>query len=48
MSRIITGKLRLDVRPVELSSLIEAAADGVRPAAEARSVRLQVLLNQTI
>ncbi|MCP9495855.1 MAG: PAS domain-containing protein [Pyrinomonadaceae bacterium MAG19_C2-C3] len=45
VSRIITGKLRLDVRPVELSSVIEAAADSVRPAAEAKSVRLQILLD---
>lgn len=45
IGRIITGKLRLEVRPVELSSVIEAAADAVRPAAEAKNIRLQVLLD---
>lgn len=45
VSSIITGKLRLDVRAVELSSVIEAAADAVRPAAEAKHIKLQVLID---
>ncbi len=45
VSRIITGKLRLDVSPVELSMVIEAAVDVVRPAAEARNIRLRMLLD---
>ncbi|HZH91423.1 MAG TPA: ATP-binding protein, partial [Pyrinomonadaceae bacterium] len=45
VSRIIRGKLRLDVRPVELAPVIEAAVDSVRPAAEARGIRLQVVLD---
>src|SRR5215207_5504654 len=36
VSRVITGKLRLDVRPVNLAAVVEAAAAGVRPAAEAK------------
>lgn len=40
ISRIITGKLRLDVRPVKLAPMIEAVVDGVRPAAEARKIHL--------
>jgi CheY-like chemotaxis protein/nitrogen-specific signal transduction histidine kinase len=36
ISRIITGKLRLEFRAVELRSVIEGALDAVRPAAEAR------------
>ena len=44
VSRVITGKLRLDVGPVELASVIEAAVESVRPAAEARGVRLDVRL----
>ncbi|HYY43383.1 MAG TPA: PAS domain S-box protein, partial [Pyrinomonadaceae bacterium] len=35
VSRIITGKLRLDVRPVALAPIIAAAAEAVRPAADA-------------
>ena len=45
VSRIITGKLRLDVRAVELSNVITAAVDAVRPAAEAKSIRLQTLID---
>ncbi len=40
VSRIITGKLRLDVRPVDLVAVIEAAIDSVRPAAQAKAIRL--------
>ena len=40
VSRIVSGKLHLDVRPVELSSVIEAAITVVRPAADAKSIRL--------
>ena len=45
VSRIVTGKLRLDVRPVALDEVIRAAADAVRPAADAKNIRLQVLLD---
>jgi signal transduction histidine kinase/DNA-binding response OmpR family regulator len=41
VSRIITGKLMLDFRPVELASIIEASVDTVRPMAEAKSIRVQ-------
>jgi PAS domain S-box-containing protein len=45
VSRIITGKLRLDVRPSELIPVIESALDTVRPAAEAKEIQLQVELD---
>jgi PAS domain S-box-containing protein len=45
VSRIIRGKLRLNVRPAELVPVIEAAVDSVRPAAEAKGIRLQVVLD---
>ncbi len=45
VSRIITGKLRLDLRPVELASVIQAAVETVRPTADARNVRLQIILD---
>jgi len=45
VSRIITGKLRLDVRAVDLPGVIAAAVDASRPAAEAKSIRLQTLLD---
>jgi len=45
ISRIIAGKLRLDVRAVNLASIIEAAVDAARPTAEAKGVRLQMLID---
>jgi len=48
ISRIITGKLRLDVRPVELAPTIEAVVDGVRPAADARNIHLQTALDPRV
>jgi PAS domain S-box-containing protein len=41
VSRIIQGKLRLNVRPVDLAGVIQAAIDTVRPAAEAKEIQLQ-------
>ena len=41
VSRIITGRLRLDMQPVRLSSAVEAALDSVRPTAEAKGVRIE-------
>jgi PAS domain S-box-containing protein len=45
LSRIVTGKLRLELQPVELVSVIEAAVDTVRPAIDARNIRLQLALD---
>ena len=48
ISRIITGKLRLDVRPVEMDRMIEAVVEGVRPAADARNIHLQTTIDPRI
>jgi PAS domain S-box-containing protein len=45
VSRIVSGKLRLNIRPFQLASVIEAAIEVVRPAAEAKSIRLQLLID---
>ncbi len=45
ISGIITGKLRLDVRPMELAPIIEAVVESVRPAADAKSLHLQTALD---
>ena len=45
VSRIVSGKLRLDVRPVELVRAVEAALDTIRPAAEARDIDVQTALD---
>ena len=40
VSRIITGKLRINTQPVDLLLIIHAAIDAVRPAAEAKEIRI--------
>lgn len=45
ISRIITGKMRLEVGPVELGRMIETVVDVVRPAADARSINLHIVLD---
>ena len=44
VSRILAGKLRLEVEPVDLSSVVEGALESVRPAADARGVVLEAAL----
>jgi signal transduction histidine kinase/CheY-like chemotaxis protein len=43
VSRIITGKLRLDVRPVEIAPVVESAAESARLTAELKGVRLRTI-----
>ncbi|HEY0324283.1 MAG TPA: ATP-binding protein [Pyrinomonadaceae bacterium] len=45
VSRIITGQLRLDFQPVAPGTLIESAVDSVRPAAEAKGIHINSLLD---
>ena len=40
VSRIVSGKLNLDVRPLDLSSVTRAAINVVRPAADAKNITL--------
>ncbi|MBI3554598.1 MAG: PAS domain S-box protein [Elusimicrobia bacterium] len=42
LSSIVTGKLHLDVRPVELAAILQAAADTIRTTAEAKAVRIEI------
>jgi PAS domain S-box-containing protein len=48
VSRIITGKLRLNARIVDLIPVIEAAMDVVRPAADAKQIRLVSALDPAV
>ncbi len=41
-ARIVSGKLRLEIQPVEMRSVVEAALEIARPAAEAKSMTLNV------
>jgi PAS domain S-box-containing protein len=45
VSRIVSGKLRLEMRPCELVEIINAGIDVVRPGAEARNITLDVQLD---
>jgi len=45
VSRAISGKLRLDVRTVDLSAIVASAIDSIQPAAEAKGIRLQPVLD---
>ena len=45
VSRIVAGKMRLDVRPVMVAPVIEKAVDIVRPAADAKGVRLEMVVD---
>ena len=45
MSRITSGKMRLDVQSVQPIAFIEAAVETVRPAAEAKGITLSELLD---
>ncbi|MBW4496028.1 MAG: response regulator [Oscillatoria princeps RMCB-10] len=48
VSRIINGKLNLNMASVNLAPTIEAAIDSLRPAAEAKNIRLNAALDRTI
>ena len=45
VSRIITGKLRMDVRPADPNEFIEAAIEALKPAAVAKGVRVQKIMD---
>jgi PAS domain S-box-containing protein len=45
MSRIVLGKMRLDVQPVDLPAIVESSIDGMRPAAEAKGILVQPALD---
>src|SRR5581483_9533132 len=44
-SRIINGKLQLDMRPVNLAALVEDVVTAMRPAAEAKEIILEVVVS---
>jgi len=46
LSRIMTGKIRLDLQQVSLLAVVEAAVDSARPTADAKDIRLKAILDQ--
>jgi signal transduction histidine kinase len=47
MSRVITGRLRLNVGPVDMAAVINQAIDSVQVAADSKNIRLGVILDPT-
>jgi signal transduction histidine kinase/ActR/RegA family two-component response regulator len=46
VSRVVSGKFRLDVRPIDLMPVIKAAAESQIPASDAKQIRLQLVLDE--
>jgi signal transduction histidine kinase/DNA-binding response OmpR family regulator len=46
ISRIVSGKLRLDIQPVDMADIVQAVVDSVRPAAEAKDIVVDVTSEQ--
>jgi PAS domain S-box-containing protein len=44
VSRVITGKLQLNLSPVDPVNMIDAALDAVRPAMEAKEIQIETVL----
>jgi CheY-like chemotaxis protein/two-component sensor histidine kinase len=47
LSRIMTGKIRLDLHPVSLLSIVENAIDSAKPSAEVKGIRLKAILGSS-
>ncbi len=45
VSRVITGKLRLNIEPVDVAAVINAAIDSVQLAADSKGIQLEVTLS---
>jgi PAS domain S-box-containing protein len=46
MARVIRGTVRLDMQPVDLAVVLEAALDAVKPAADARRVTIKMMASR--
>jgi PAS domain S-box-containing protein len=48
VSRVITGKLQLNLGSVDLISVVDAALDAVRPAMEAKEIRIETIIDASL
>jgi chemotaxis methyl-accepting protein methylase/signal transduction histidine kinase/chemotaxis response regulator CheB len=48
VSRIVAGKLKVELRPVDLCGVVRAALEGVSGAAQKKSIRLEVVLDESV
>jgi PAS domain S-box-containing protein len=45
VSRIISGKIRLNIQPVDVSDVVKSAVETMTPAADAKQIRVQTILD---
>ena len=45
VSRIVSGKIRLDVQPVDFPEIVRNAIDAVAPAADAKNIRIETIID---
>jgi PAS domain S-box-containing protein len=45
VSRIVSGKIRLNVQPVDFPDIVRHAVDGIAPAADAKGVRMETVVD---
>jgi PAS domain S-box-containing protein len=45
VSRIISGKMQLDIRPIEITPIIKSVLESLRPAAEAKHLQLELTVD---
>jgi CheY-like chemotaxis protein len=45
VSRIVSGKIRLNVQTVEFPDIVHSAVDAIMPAAEAKGIRIETVLD---
>jgi PAS domain S-box-containing protein len=48
VSRVITGKLQLNLGPVDLVAVVDAALDAVRPAMEAKDIKIETVIDASL
>ncbi|HMI89702.1 MAG TPA: ATP-binding protein [Polyangiaceae bacterium] len=48
MNGIVSGKVRLDVQPIELSSIVEATLESTRPSADAKAITVRKTLDTNV
>lgn len=48
VSRIVTGNLQLDLRSLDLASVVQAAIEAARPAIDAKGIHMDTMLDEPI
>jgi PAS domain S-box-containing protein len=48
VSRIVAGETRLEVAPLEMARVVDAALESLRPAAEAKSIQLRLSVDRAL